>query len=758
MNKHAISIHNLKLSVNKSLVDASIVLGFSSLQSLQDSIQNVKLNIQLRNAQITNADILYFVPDLKKLAFFKHLQNITTAKGNLSGTIQHLVGNKVIVTTGINTIITTDFSIIGLPNTNKTVFDFPNLNITTGRTDIVMIVDTLLPKTINLPEKAQLFIVYKGSLHSFHSKLNLLSSIGSAHAIVAVDSRGDFNLSAHLLDLNLGYLLKNKAMFGPLTLDAEMQGQGLYGKTMTATLKAQVPSIYCNAYTYQNLNLQGFIRDRSFDGTINLADENAAFDFEGLINLNPKEEAFMFNLNVAGVNLKKLLVTNDDFRIAFNAHSAVSGMALNDLNGNATISNIALSHIGKAYILDSICFLSINKPGTSELTLHSSLIDAQYSGLTDPSNLVEGFGRYLNHYFPFSEDRAEKNAALSDFSFDIQLHNHPIISEVFFPELKAFEDCSIEGGFSEKNQKLDIKASIQNIVYGSIVLKDLMLAINSDKKAIHYNLACQSLSNETIKADNVLLAGKIEDGKISTTISSIDSDKNKKLVLHSELTKDNANYKLTLDSSDFYLMNKRWDIAADNYLLLGKQGFLIHNLSFSKAASMLSISSVHNRFNDDLQLEIKQFKLFDLAGIIAKDSSMLSGILDGKFLLSKDSNAYSITADATIDSLLVKKVPIGRVILKIKNQSPEKLNADLSVLGDKNNVTVKGFLLTQGNEKSLHFTTDIQSLSMKTIQAFSMDQIADASGTIAGNISLDGTISKPLITGLISVDSVFLTD
>ena len=756
MDKHSIKVRNLKLSTNNSSIDASIVLGFSSLQSLQDSLQNMQVNVQVCNASIQNADILYFDPDLLKMAFFKKLQNISTMKGNIRGTINNLVVNNLIVTTGLNTRIACDCKIIGLPFINKAIFDFPNLSIKTGRNDIVMIVDTLWPKSIAIPEKAALFIVYKGSLRSFRSTVNIESSIGLAQAVI-VDSLGDFKAKTSISNVDIGFLLKNKARYGLITLDAEMQGQGLNGKSITATINTNVSSVFFNAYTYHNLTVQGLIEGKAFDGKIKLADENATFDFNGLVNLNPKHEAFVFDLTVEGVNLQKLHFSNDDLRIGFLAHSALSGVSMNEINGNATVSNIAISHTGKAYILDSILFRSINKPGESEFSIKSSLIDAHYTGSSAPTNLVEVFSSYLNLYFPFSDALVDKKADLSDFTFDIHLHNHPLISAVFLPELKAFDEGIIEGHFSTKNQILNLTASVKNIDYGSTVLNDLNVDIHSDQKAIHYNIACQSLSNETIKADNLLLAGTIEHGKISTNISSIDDDKNKKFFLHSQLTKDNANFKLTLDSNDFYLMNKRWNIAADNYILIGKQGFLIHNLSFSQAGSMLALASVHNRYNDDLSIVIKHFNLFDVAGIIAKDSSLINGILDGKILLTQESNGYKITADASIDSLLVNKVSIGNVTVTVENQSTEKLTAAINVRGNDNNLSTKGSIITNGNERVLHFNTKIQSLSMKTIQAFSINEISDASGTISGALSIDGTMSKPIITGQLTADSVFLT-
>jgi len=68
-------------------------------------------------------------------------------------------------------------------------------------------------------------------------------------------------------------------------------------------------------------------------------------------------------------------------------------------------------------------------------------------------------------------------------------------------------------------------------------------------------------------------------------------------------------------------MNNRWDIAADNYIEFGKQGFLIHHLFMQNVQSYINIASVNDKFNDDLNIDIKNFKLEDISGIVEKTAT-----------------------------------------------------------------------------------------------------------------------------------------
>ena len=760
MDKHSISAKKLKLKTSNSAIDADVAIGFSSLQSLQDSLQRVGLNVTLRNASIKNSDILYFNPDLRKLAFFKHENIITTINGTVTGFVNNLDGKKLLITTGNKTILETDCRIVGLPSIESAIFDFPNLAIKTSKKDILMFADTLVPKSIALPENITVHITYKGSIKSFATTLALNSSFGSAKAFARIDKYENFRANISLNRFDIGRLLKDTTMLGLTSLMAETDGHGFDKKTISANVKADVTTIYLNKYSYKNLTIDGSVAGQEFEGKAKLNDENAKLYFDGMVNLNPNQQKYSFRLNLEGADLQKLHVTNDDIRIAFVAKSEIEGATAKDLNGNATISNIKIAHKDKSYNLDSIQMSSVNKPNESSVQIASSIINLQFNGTRFPTEIPTVLGEFINSYFPILDTIAtnqSKEKQLQNFTFDLQLHNHPILSEVFLPELKAFESGEITGSFSSEKNDLKLLASIKNIEYGSTVINDLAMTVKSDVDAISYNISSAAISNAQLKLDNVLLEGTIADKRITAKLSSIDEIQNKKLVILSEITKDADSYKLKLDPKDFYLMNNRWDIAADNYLKFGKQGFLIHHLSFNKTETELALSSVHDKFNDDLNIAIHHFNLADISGIIEKDTALVGGNIDGNILLKKSKNGYGILADATINNLVVRKIPIGNVSVKAENPSTEKFIIAVGVSGADNNLTADGYFITKANDNSVNMKVAIQSLSMKTVQAFSLSAITEASGTITGDFLIDGKATAPDITGNVTFNDAIVT-
>ena len=758
MDQHSITAMKLTAGTDSSGIDADFNIQFFSLATLIDSLQFSNLNLNLRNASITNSDLLYFKPGLIEQPFFKNRRNVTVASGKISGQMNNLTGNNLVIKTGGNTILETDFNIKGLPAIQSATYYFPNLRISSGKMDIELVAGSYLPMSLELPDRISVRAVFKGRLKSFESTEDLTSSFGNAHIMAMIDPNENFSSKITLTGFDLGSLLKNKTIVGKASLTAEASGQGLDIKTIKAKIKVESTAICLAKYTYHNLIIEGNIAGRGFEGKINLKDENAAFDVDGLVNLNPGQEHYKFKLNLQGADLHKLNFSSDDIQLGLVASADFSGGVVNELSGKGEITNLLMVHNGKRYLLDSFLTASANLPVSKEQNAGNALVGIKYAGNVSLVKLPDMLRQYINNYFPFSDSIQQiKDSNKSEFRFGIQLHNHPILSEVFFPDLKEFEPGIIEGSFDSQKNVLKLNATIMKLVYGATELRDFAVELNSDREAMNYKFSCGNISNSLVSLDHFLIDGKVADNKISTLISSIDEKKNKKLLVSFATVMDKTNFRLMLDRSGFYLMNNHWDIAADNFIEFGKEGFLIHHFFMKSAEGKVNIASVHDRFNDDQNIAIQNFKLQDISGIVKKDTGLIKGTVDGNLLLKRVNNSYGLIADAKITDLAVSNIPIGNVAVKAENPTTAKFDVDVKVSGAGNNLTASGYFNSNGGDQSILIKAVIQSLSLQTVQAFSMGTILKASGNLTGNILVEGNSNAPGITGEMLFNNAFIT-
>ena len=758
MDQQSITLNNLKAGTSCSIIDGDLNIQYFALATLIDSMQFSNLNLNLRNARIANSDLLYFKPGLIEQPCFKNSRNVTVASGKISGQMNNLTGNNLVIKTGSNTILETDFNIKGLPAIQSATFDFPNLRICSGKKDIEQLAGSYLPQSLDLPEKISMRAVFKGHLKSFETSEDLTSSFGDAHLSAIIDQNESFSSRIILDGFDLGSLLKIKTMVGAASLTAEASGQGLDIKTIKAKIKVEATALCLDKYTYHNLKIDGNFAGKGFEGKINLKDENAAFDAEGLVNLNPGREHYKFKLNLQGADLHKLNFTSDNLQLGLLATADFSGGVVNELTGKGEITKLFIVHNGKRYLFDSFLIASANLPASEEKNTGNALVGIKYAGNVSLVKLPDMLRQYLNNYFPFSDSKQQKkDSNKSEFRFGMQLHNHPILSEVFFPELKEFEPGIIEGSFDNQKNILKLNATVMKLVYGTLEIRDFEVKLNSDKAAMNYKFSCGYISNSLVSLDHFLIAGKVADNIISTSVSSIGQKNNKKLLVSFVTVMDKTNFRLHLDRSDFYLMNNRWDIDADNFIEFGKEGFLIHHFFMKSAEGKVNIASVHDRFNDDQNIAIQNFKLQDLSGIVKKDTGLIKGTVDGNLLLKRVNNSYGLIADAKITNLAVSNIPVGNVSIKAENPNAAKFDVDVNVAGADNNLTASGYFIPNGGDQSILIKAVIQSLSLQTVQAFSMGTILKASGNLTGNILVEGNTNAPGITGELLFNNAFIT-
>ncbi len=756
MDEHSLSAKKLKADIGKSSIDADFKIQYSSMSDLTKSLEFSNMNLNLRNLRFINADLLYFNPALIAQPFFKNRGNITTASGAVNGKMNDLSGKNLFVKTGENTVLKTDFRIKGLPEYKTAFFDFPNLSFISGKKDLVMFAGTAIPDSIGIPENISLDLIFKGKMKSFETTAKLASSFGAANLIASIDSAENFNGQVTMNSLDLGRFLKDTIMYGTVTMTAEANGKGLDMATIQAKVKAEVTEIYLKQYTYHNMKMDGTVSGKQFEGKINLDDENAVFDFDGLVNINPGQERYKFKLNVKGADLQKLKFTKEDARISFVAAADLKGGSADKMNGTAGITQIVVAKDAKKYILDSFLTASVNEPNKSEIKISSALIDIKYSGTVSPTALPALLNQFINNYFPISDStQMVAKSDASNFNFEIQLHNHPILSKVLFPALKEFEPGIIQGSFDSQKNDLKLNASIKKMVYGTTEIKDFAIDVNSDNNSLNYKISSGPISNSQINLDNFSFDGQLADNIMLANISSTDGKK-KNLQIRSRITSENGNYKLSIDPKEFYVVNNQWSIAADNFIEFGKQGLKIHHLFMNHDESQINVASVHDQFNDDLNIDIQNFKLDNLSKIIEKDTSLVKGNVDGNVLLKRVDGSYGLISDVSVSNLIVNEVPIGNLTVRASNLGADKFDIFVDLSGPDNNFTMSGFFIPNGGDQSISIKTEIQSLALKTVEAFSMGQISEAAGTLSGNILIDGATTAPDLTGELVFNQAFL--
>ena len=329
-------------------------------------------------------------------------------------------------------------------------------------------VGSILPTNITVPENMDIQIVFNGMMKSFDTKLDLNCSFGKAQIDANIDRQENFNSNLNITGFDLGSLLMDKNLFGPLSMKASISGHGLKVQTVDANIEANFTELFLNRYNYQNLNIIGQLSKEKFDGKISLKDDNLNFDFNGQVNIMPDQEAYKFDLNLLNAKLQRLNFSKDDINVGLKANVDLTGKSVDKLNGSAAVTNINIGLQGNKFKIDSLLFTSVNVPNNSELHFKSPFMVLNYKANLSPITLPSILNDFVNNYFPFSATVApKKQYKASSFNFDLELKKHPVFTELLFPQLKVLEMSPITGRFDSDKKKMEVNATIKKIEYGS---------------------------------------------------------------------------------------------------------------------------------------------------------------------------------------------------------------------------------------------------------------------------------------------------
>lgn len=754
MDPHRISAKKTKIQTLHSNFEGDLSLGYDSLGSLMKNLSQATVQIRVKKLLIHNSDVLYFMPKLDSIPYFKNPLMSTSFAGEINGPVNHLKGEGIDIRAGSSTSLKADFSIIGLPEYETATYDFPFIRIHTGRKDLELLGN--VPQTVEIPEVVDLEVIVKGKLKDLKASGNLSSSFGKGRFTVQLKEKERFDAMVSLDKFNIGLLLKKPDMMGTMTLQAKASGQGLDMNTIQSKIDVLASEFSLNNYTYHNLTIHGDVAGMGFDGSIKLNDENAAFEFLGKVNMNEKLAFAKFRFELKGADLKKINLMETDTRMAFSIVADFQGKMPQRLNGMATVKDILVMHEGVKYPLDSIFLKTANKPGASALVINSKLIDLQYDGSLFPTDIMGEVLSFVDPYFHLpNQGKLKKTDGSAFFNFKIQLHNHPLLTNVFVPLLKEFRPGVILGSFNAAKKELKITADMERITYGEMTVNGMALDIHSGSKAISYSLSCNELFNPSVKMNKIVLDGEVSDQHIQTNLS-VFKEKKQAILMHANIRMNAGNYRISIDPASINLMGDVWTVAPDNYMEFGKQGFLIHHLYLENGGKQVWATSANDRFNDDLSLKINRFKLDDISRILEQDTSFVKGVLNGNILLKRTGETYGIIADAKLDNLIINNIPIGDVKLNASNADNGRFDVVASLSGKANHLTAKGFYAPNAGAQTINLNADIQSLSLETVKAFSFGAIKEASGNLSGHFNVGGNLDKPEITGELTFDDAII--
>jgi translocation and assembly module TamB len=261
MDSTSAKLTDLNLKTNKTHLKDHLEIRFASLSSIGDNIGDLGLNVNLDHCLVAFEDILYFQPALaKNPPFAGNETNTIELTGRLEGKVSDLSIPNFELLALNSTVLQASGRIKGLPDMEKAFIDMKVSKLASTSKDIYdLLPKNTIPASISLPGNINVNADFKGYLNNFDANAIVKTSFGGMTAKMNMDppknGKEVYKASVRINNFLVNKLLKNDSLYGPVSLRADIDGQGFSPENMVATLDASIQKAVFKGYPYQNLDI-----------------------------------------------------------------------------------------------------------------------------------------------------------------------------------------------------------------------------------------------------------------------------------------------------------------------------------------------------------------------------------------------------------------------------------------------------------------------------------------------------------------------
>ena len=752
----AMEFARLDLQTNHSHLRNFFAMRFRTLDDMDDFTTRIHLDARFTDADIDSDDISFFAPELTE---WKKRIKIT---GDIQGTIADLRGHRVELTAGRNTLLNGDIHLKGLPDIDHTLIEFKSNDFRTTYDDMV----TLLPsiKTIRQPRIDQVRSLgfqgtFIGTVRDFVTngtiETNLGSLVTNVNMKIPVTGPAVYTGTIATDSFYLGKFLDNDDL-GRIAFQGKITGTGLTTGSVSASLDGTINSLEFNRYTYQNIQVNGAVAKKKFNGELLADDPNLAAHLNGLIDFSGAQPKFNFQAEVKKADLNRLNFVSKKVEFNGKFKCNFTGDDIDNFLGTASIYDASVYKNGERVSFDSLELESSVIENNKTITLVSNEFDGAIVGEFSIKDLPASFQTFLNKYYPSYIKPARSVPANQNFSFVITTKKVEDYIDLFNTNLSGFNNSGLSGRIDTRNNLLDLNVDIPTFNYRRIQFDNLTLKGRG---------SLDSLTMETTIGD-VSINDSLHFPGTHLLLHSADDQSTLQITTSANQTLNSANIsarvqtlptgvRVTFNPSTFDINSKTWTIDRDgvltfNHNIFSADNFSVHN--GDQQVVMTTHAADAGNWND-IHLDLKKVNIGDFMPFVEKAERM-EGLLTGSAEISNPFGHPGITFTGAADQFRFANDSIGKIDLSADYSAAAAL-VHANVHSDNLNYRFNGQAVIHTSDSTsetpIDIIADVADIKIDLLEKYLGGVFTNLSGNATGKLHITGPASHLLYLGTVNL-------
>lgn len=739
-------LDDLSIALNDNIVDGRLNLQYQNIQDLIDKPENSRLEVDLSGFRLNIADAFRFQPELRNNEYILNLSR-KSITGNISasGTLAAVAINQAQVNWGRATSISAQGSLTNLTRPENIGFNFPMVLLNSSSGDLRNIVDQE-QMNIRLPDDVQLTSAVSGTTSDAKANIELLTSSGNILIDGNFSSLEDivFNVEMQAVDLEVGQIMINEQL-GVLDMSITASGSGKTINDLDADLLAVIDTFGFNNYSIQDLQLKAEIRDGRGPVEMDYTDPNLDIQLASMVFLDSVSPQVNLSLNVIGANLGNLGVMQRDVRVALEFDGSFKGN-LDNFDLNAEIEDGVTVYDEKSYLLGDMGISARVRPDSTAMDITGQILDLHLRSNTDPTSFVSSLTR---HYSRYLTDQINEDSLVKPVSLQLaaQVREHPVLNEVFLPSLEDMDTISIDIDFQEGDRRLTGLVDLPYLNYLGNEIDSLSINVNSDRQDLEFNLGFKGLNAGPIAVHETSIGGVVHDQVFNFNFTSMYQDE-PLVQIKSELAQRGDTLIFSLDPSQVILNRTSWDVPTDNEIRLAQNSITFNNFNLTRANQLMELTHQQPEIEKEhVAVHFENFQLASFLRMLNPEEELVSGQLQGNFIIEEPFGSTGMLADLGIDQLHLFEIALGDLQLDAQATGGNEYDFDLAIKGGNADLDLTGDYTATPQGPELNAQLVLNQINMSVLEGFAMGALKDTQGSLMGDFEVSSSSGQTQYQG-----------
>ena len=604
-----------------------------------------------------------------------------------------------------------------------------------------------------------------GELGDLTTHGHLATGIGE----VVTDARIQYQADSSLVcqghvesdSLAMNTLLGEKQKLGVVSFNLDFNGKMPLSGEPELYLKGNIPTLQYSGYEYQNIQLDGLLRENSFDGQLALEDPNVGVMVDGHASVLEGIPAFDMTARIDHFRPHDLRLTENregyEYASVIKAH--FQGNTLRNFTGVLSIDSLKATLPHDTFFMPQLAIVAESTGEKQKLiTVESDAVQVKIEGEYAYETLSASFEQILAQYLPSLFNNRKSGHALevdNEFFFNVKLTDSNFYPYVLGIPLKIYPSATLRGFISNKQGRMEIVGDVPHLNYDDAVFEIGNIRCYNSPEYIMANFSIAKQMADDARL-TMMMDVRAENDQINTQLSwGNDSPITYAGSVETETrfrAKDNNSSFIKADvkinPSEIIINDTVWNVAESNIRL--DSGYVdIKDVGVQHGNQYLIVNGrLTEKMTDSLVIDLNGISVEYILDIVQFNAVDFSGKATGKVHLNGalQKNIQART-ELHVENFCFNDGLMGDMDVSAHwdNEVGVVLDADIREADTLASTHVVGYISPQ--KKGLDLQIDARNTNLAFLNSYIGGIFADVSGRGTGPVRLYGSFKELNLEG-----------